>query len=1484
MPAPGRPKMVYHFIRPGGSIKQELLARQRSNTSNTEVIKKEATSGNILWQKASALRQSLRSSKKTRQDAPHHVRSYSDYGDGRLTDANRSLMYYPDHVPLQDLRRNQKSQRKLTRDSGYETSSGQTEPDYVNSDWLSNHVTNNYYPLEKKHHRKENRYVSRSQSYGRDSYKIRPCNVRSPFPDFPYHPFSHYSSTESLTSCWSNCTTLEEDQFVYPARSVPDLDQVGDMVTRKFKKGSVYETLATKSGLDFAPVIQGRPYWERREQHTEEFAHNRKLINNKCDVNIRHETEKITKKVSPGIHCKYKKDEEKQISPPPPPVRNSSSLKYIRHQPQTHEKYPSWPAVPTSESDSSNSALSSSKSSPAATSHRSNSWTEQTNYPKERIAYCRPKKCYKISPNQLQPVLERSVLENGNRQQKHEVGNLENSLKEALHSDPIDLDSLCRSYYPRQTLTVSRDYNIHSPPERDVPRPTIHDRTRKHPENNQSCYWNNGPDSCTPLLDRLRLESEVMPSNWSPQVELETPSETGNESVDGSNSSQETLKWHGSCSDLSCSNKSSIFDSGRSTLPDRLSPQSCDSSTSQIVHSSRVEPAQRHDSESVLYYLSPARSNKNDDRKNFSTSFPGFSRNGCDSNYYSTPDNISKLKVSERSCDINRLKHENECETKHQKYQYLDPEKRHRISDPELKAIQKQAVLSFYHRQTAAQTNTSNGGDMPVPHESPPISPGRMKWNQWGDNKLDKVPEHAVLATDPLSRTTIRGNKTLEEFRNLENQLSLSVPNLNEVALPHHQISSQQTTGIRSQSFMDEPVNAHNVQESKDRPPDSSSAASHQQQQSPSYKQPRKVQLKEVHHCNDKSVFQVITTDGVTIAESLKNSLTVQKLGNGEYPTIPPKRINKPVPQPPRPVSSRRPPPPVPSDHEEDDAELLRIEESSKQSDGPPSLANTKPEKTTPVDSSLPSNCSSPDLPLPPPPSTTETEVHHSDEPLPPPPEFEVKTSSANTPTMRNRNRPSVKNFLETACPNSIPSPLERSQAVNAQVSSQRNSNFSEGTKHKNEEESRIHPTAAEERESESVTIETQINSSAGSGLDHSRLSGFDNTECDSNLQSSSSVTNVGEDSFTTQKMEDTSENSKTEETTDRVRVEVCLTNSATQTSETPRLARKITKSREELECERLSRDFVECCGDSLLKSLLVPASDQKTMLDYMAGLLDLETENNGETALRNHPRRQLQLGRASDKCQPKPAINGWWESSGIPLDSPYFSVIEPKAKLLTRYCREVTKYEWINEAELNKKKDELIASIGRKLEMLRMEQLAIKDEVAQNEELGREVTSKVEQLAKPNEAEKFRLHVEELEKIINLLLSLSGRLARVQNALMNLPKEASKEERMLLEAKRNKLSEQHEEARHLKESIDRRSQQVSTFLHKYLRDDEYSYYDHFVKRKSRLLIDVREIDEKIKLGEEQLAALRNNADSHLWTQLQSNLDLSTSQVQLCRT
>lgn len=83
---------------------------------------------------------------------------------------------------------------------------------------------------------------------------------------------------------------------------------------------------------------------------------------------------------------------------------------------------------------------------------------------------------------------------------------------------------------------------------------------------------------------------------------------------------------------------------------------------------------------------------------------------------------------------------------------------------------------------------------------------------------------------------------------------------------------------------------------------------------------------------------------------------------------------------------------------------------------------------------------------------------------------------------------------------------------------------------------------------------------------------------------------------------------------------------------------------------------------------------------------------------------------------------------------------------------------------------EELMMRLDRKLVVLKAEQEAVREEGEVNEALGARVTVRVSAVARPPEASKYRLHVEEVGKITSLLLGLSGRLARAENALYGMP------------------------------------------------------------------------------------------------------------------
>ena len=76
---------------------------------------------------------------------------------------------------------------------------------------------------------------------------------------------------------------------------------------------------------------------------------------------------------------------------------------------------------------------------------------------------------------------------------------------------------------------------------------------------------------------------------------------------------------------------------------------------------------------------------------------------------------------------------------------------------------------------------------------------------------------------------------------------------------------------------------------------------------------------------------------------------------------------------------------------------------------------------------------------------------------------------------------------------------------------------------------------------------------------------------------------------------------------------------------------------------------------------------------------------------------------------------------------------------------------------------------------------------------------------------------------------------------------------------KRDKLQDQLNEAKLLQENIQKRSGVVSSFLQKYFSPSEYEDFERFLERKSKLIMDSRELSDKIALSEEQMRVLTKN-------------------------
>ncbi|XP_024003126.1 protein Shroom2 isoform X2 [Salvelinus sp. IW2-2015] len=220
--------------------------------------------------------------------------------------------------------------------------------------------------------------------------------------------------------------------------------------------------------------------------------------------------------------------------------------------------------------------------------------------------------------------------------------------------------------------------------------------------------------------------------------------------------------------------------------------------------------------------------------------------------------------------------------------------------------------------------------------------------------------------------------------------------------------------------------------------------------------------------------------------------------------------------------------------------------------------------------------------------------------------------------------------------------------------------------------------------------------------------------------------------------------------------------------------------------------------------------------------------------------------------------------TGSLVTSSTYYSTSAPKAELLNKMKDmqedELEELEQDSEDELDidlaSKKQELIDSLSKKLQVLREARGSLQEDVHDNNSLGDEVEAMVQRVCKPNELDKFRMFVGDLDKVVSLLLSLSGRLARVENALNSLEEDTTPEEKRTLSEKRKLLIRQHEDAKELKENLDRRERLVYSIMAAHLSHESLADYQHFVKMKSALIIEQRKLDDKIKLGEEQLKCL----------------------------
>ena len=155
------------------------------------------------------------------------------------------------------------------------------------------------------------------------------------------------------------------------------------------------------------------------------------------------------------------------------------------------------------------------------------------------------------------------------------------------------------------------------------------------------------------------------------------------------------------------------------------------------------------------------------------------------------------------------------------------------------------------------------------------------------------------------------------------------------------------------------------------------------------------------------------------------------------------------------------------------------------------------------------------------------------------------------------------------------------------------------------------------------------------------------------------------------------------------------------------------------------------------------------------------------------------------------------------------------------------------------------VAGVQRQLETIKQQKEILIKDIVQNEELGMGLTRKLEEVMSPKEREKYNTFLEELEKVVLLVLSIKVRLQKAEEELScgNLT-DWDKESRRY---KRDKLVKQLSEAGDLKAMSDRRQKNVETMIEKHLTSDHLDTFKTYIDRKEELLTAQRACEDSEK-------------------------------------
>nr|XP_021405224.2 protein Shroom1 [Lonchura striata domestica] len=294
-------------------------------------------------------------------------------------------------------------------------------------------------------------------------------------------------------------------------------------------------------------------------------------------------------------------------------------------------------------------------------------------------------------------------------------------------------------------------------------------------------------------------------------------------------------------------------------------------------------------------------------------------------------------------------------------------------------------------------------------------------------------------------------------------------------------------------------------------------------------------------------------------------------------------------------------------------------------------------------------------------------------------------------------------------------------------------------------------------------------------------------------------------------------------------------------------LPQRRLQSPQEQRCQELAMEII--AKDSSLVDILMPHPLRKTALDLMEGLFPVHISMLDKSRRKRGKAQHVQENEKSYGDGPEECPKSEHET-------------EQRSKEPASMRNQVLKRnrDCTNELDdITSKKLELMASLQSRLQALWEEQELVLMEVRECAKWGEELEVLVRELCKPNEFERYLMFIGDLEKVLSLLLCLSSRLARVQNAMSRMDGNTEPEEKQSLNERHKLLSRQREDAKDLKENLDRRERVVSGILAKYLTEQQLQDYQHFVQVKTSLLIEQKDLEEQIRFFEEQLEYLEQS-------------------------